>query len=55
MKNLTGKSRAKRTAGTFVRLDPQLKKEAQIWAIENDMSLTDAISMGLKTIMIEVI
>jgi hypothetical protein len=34
-KNVTGKSKAKRTAGTFLRLKPQLKEDAQIWAIKN--------------------
>jgi hypothetical protein len=52
-KNVTGKSKAKRTAGTFLRLKPQLKEDAQIWAIKNKMTLTDTIALGLKTIINE--
>lgn len=39
-KNLTIK---KKTAGTFIRLTPDFKKKAQIYAIENGITLTDLI------------
>ena len=38
--NLTVK---RKTAGTYIRLTPEFKKRAQIYAIENNISLTDLI------------
>lgn len=32
--------RKKKTAGTFIRLEPEFKKRAQVYAIENDITLT---------------
>lgn len=39
-KNLTKKSK---TAGTFVRLTPEFKKRAKIFALNNDLTLTSLI------------
>tara|TARA_R110000772_G_scaffold188838_4_gene299950 strand:- start:8261 stop:8422 length:162 start_codon:yes stop_codon:yes gene_type:complete len=33
--------KAKKTAGTFLRLEPEFKKKIQIYAIEQGLSLTD--------------
>ena len=39
-KNLTKKTK---TAGVFLRMTPAFKKRAQIFALENDLTLTDLI------------
>lgn len=46
-KNLT-KKRNPKNAGTFIRLDKELKKSAQIYAIKNGMTLTQLITKALQ-------
>ena len=41
----------KKTAGTFIRLEPAFKKRAHIYAIEHDTNLTELIVNGLMMIM----
>jgi len=42
--NLTKKTK---TAGVFLRLTPDFKKKAQIYAVKNDTTLTDLIIESL--------
>jgi len=44
-KNLTKKTK---TAGVFLRMTPAFKKRAQIFAVENDVTLTDLIIDSLQ-------
>jgi len=41
----------KKTAGIFVRLHPEFKKRAQVYGIENDMSLTEMVIDGIELLM----
>jgi len=40
--------KSKKTAGTFLRLEPEFKKQAQIYAIEKGISLTDLFVESVK-------
>jgi hypothetical protein len=45
--NLVKKKSEPSTTGVYILLDKQVKKDAQIWGLENKMSLTDIIIKGI--------
>jgi|TARA_R110000787_G_scaffold261374_1_gene366716 Cdc6-like AAA superfamily ATPase len=46
--NLTSK---KKEAGTFIRLTTEFKKRAKVYAVENDMTLTDLFINSVEKMM----
>jgi len=47
-KNLTSK---KETIGMFIRINPELKKKAQLYAINNNTNLTSLIVENLENLV----
>ena len=41
----------RKTEGTFIRLTPEFKKRAQIFAIENNTTLTDLIVNSVEKVI----